>query len=198
MGGILSIASLFVLLIVTPMIRKKSPGPVLLKQERIGLNGRKFRMFSIRTMYMDAEKRMEEWRKTHPDVQKVSLAEDPRFIGNENGKTGIGVKIRNMGLDDFPKGFNVLLGQMSMVGTRAPSVEEWESYQFHHRARLATKPGITGLWQASGRSKTMSFEEATALDTEYIAKWSLFLDAKILFKTLFLKNEDNTHRQKGN
>ena len=127
-----------------------------------------------------------------PDVQKVSLAEDPRFIGNENGKTGIGVKIRNMGLDDFPKGFNVLLGQMSMVGTRAPSVEEWESYQFHHRARLATKPGITGLWQASGRSKTMSFEEATALDTEYIAKWSLFLDAKILFKTLFLKNEDNT------
>ncbi len=187
-GTILSLASLIVLLIVPPLIRKKSPGPVLLKQERIGLNGKKFRMYSIRTMYMDAEDRMQAWKKSHPDVKKVSIEEDPRFIGNENGKTGIGMKLRLLGLEDFPESFNVLLGQMSMVGTRAPSVEEWERYQYHHRARLATKPGITGLWQASGKSKTMSFEEATALDTEYIANWSLKLDWNILFKSASIGN----------
>ncbi len=187
-GLILSLASLIVLLVVTPLIRKKSQGPVLLKQERIGLNGKKFKMYSIRTMYMDAEERMKTWRKNHQDVKKISIEEDPRFIGNENGKTGIGMKLRLLGLEEFPQAFNVLLGQMSMVGTRAPSVEEWERYQYHHRARLATKPGITGLWQASGRSKTMSFEEATALDTEYIANWSLKLDWDILFKSASIGN----------
>lgn len=187
-SALLSLASILVLLIVTPLIKKKSPGPVLLKQERIGLNGKKFRMYSIRTMYMDADERMREWKKKNPDVQKVSIEDDPRFIGNENGKTGIGMKLRLLGLEDFPQAFNVLLGQMSMVGTRAPSIEEWERYQYHHRARLATKPGITGLWQASGRSKTMSFEEATALDTEYIANWSLKLDWDILFKSASIGN----------
>jgi lipopolysaccharide/colanic/teichoic acid biosynthesis glycosyltransferase len=90
-------------------------------------------------------------------------------------------------LDELPKGFNVLLGSMSLVGTRAPSVEEWEKYEFRHRARLSCKPGITGLWQASGKSRTMSFEEATVMDTEYIMNWSLGLDWRILFKTATLK-----------
>ena len=111
------------------------------------------------------------------------ITEDPRFIGNKNGHTGIGVFIRKSGLDDLPKGLNILKGEMSLVGTRAPSVAEWERYEYRHRARLACKPGLTGLWQASGRSRTMDFEEATALDTEYIANWSLRLDWKILFKT---------------
>ena len=112
---------------------------------------------------------------------------DPRIIGNENGKTGVGYFLRHYGFDELPKGFNVLFGTMSLVGTRAPSVSEWENYEFRHRARLACKPGITGLWQASGRSKTMSFEEATKLDTEYISNWSLGLDWRILFKTATLR-----------
>ena len=176
-GLFMSLAAGIVLLIVTPIIKLSSPGPVLLGQERIGLNGKKFKMYTIRTMYMDAEERLQNWN------EPLTLKTDPRFIGNENGKTGIGYFLRHWSLDELPKGFNVLFGSMSLVGTRAPSVSEWESYEFRHRARLACKPGITGLWQASGKSKSMSFEEATALDTEYIANWSLGLDWRILFKT---------------
>jgi len=181
-GLFMSILALIVLLIFTPIIKKCSPGPVLLKHERIGMNGKKFNMYTIRTMYMDAEKRMKEW------TGEITSKTDPRVIGNVNGKTGIGYFLRQWGFDELPKGFAVLLGVMSLVGTRAPSVAEWEDYKFHHRARLACKPGITGLWQASGKSKTMSFEEATALDTEYIANWSLGLDCRILFKTLGVEN----------
>lgn len=185
-GALLCIASIIVLLIVTPIIKIASPGPVLLKHERIGQNGKKFSMYTIRAMYMDADKRINEWYEKHPD-ERPELASDPRFIGNKDGKTGIGVAIRRLGLDELPKGFCILLGSMSLVGTRAPSVEEWESYEFRHRARLACKPGLTGLWQASGKSRTMSFEEATELDTEYIANWSLELDWSILFKTIAKK-----------
>ncbi len=193
-GFLLSIASGIVLLVISPVIKKASSGPVLLRQERIGRNGERFKMYSIRTMYMDAEERLNQWKKSHPDTKRISIEEDPRFIGNREGKTGIGVAIRRLGLEEFPMAFNVLRGQMSFVGTRAPSVEEWEHYQYHHRARLATKPGITGLWQASGRSRTMTFEEATALDTYYIANWSLRLDAKILFKSIFLWNKNDSSR----
>ena len=185
-GFFMSLAAGIVLLIVTPMIKKSSPGPVLLKLERIGLNGKRFRMYMIRTMYVDADNRLKDWQEKNPG-EKLTTRNDPRFIGNENGKTGIGVRIRKLGLDELPKGFNVLLGSMSLVGTRAPSVEEWEKYEFRHRARLSCKPGITGLWQASGKSRTMSFEEATVMDTEYIMNWSLGLDWRILFKTATLK-----------
>lgn len=185
-GFFMSLAAGLVLLIVTPIIKKSSPGPVLLKLERIGLNGKKFKMYMIRTMYTDADKRFNEWQEKHPG-EKLTVENDPRFIGNENGRKGIGARIRNLGLDELPKGFNVLLGSMSLVGTRAPSVSEWESYEYRHRARLSCKPGITGLWQASGKSKTMSFEEATKLDTEYIVNWSIGLDLRILFKTAKLK-----------
>ena len=181
-GLLMSIASLILLAIVTPIIRSVSPGPVLLKNERIGMNGKRFKVFAIRTMYMDAEQRLKDWQEKHGS-ERMTLKTDPRIIGNVDGKTGIGFFLRNWGLDELPKGFNLLLGSMSLVGTRAPSVAEWEKYEYRHRARLACKPGITGLWQASGRSKTMSFEEATALDTEYISNWSLGLDCRILFKT---------------
>ncbi len=134
-------------------------------------------------MYLDAESRLKNWQGT------LTPKTDPRIIGNKNGKTGIGYLIRKSGLDDLPKAFNVLLGSMSLVGTRAPSPEEWDRYEFRHRARLACKPGVTGLWQASGRSRSMSFEEATKLDTEYIANWSLSLDLKIVLKTLFVKHK---------
>ena len=114
---------------------------------------------------------------------------DPRIIGNEilpdgTRKTGIGEFIRRTSLDEFPQFFNVLMGQMSLVGTRPPTPDEWDRYEYHHRARLATKPGITGMWQVSGRSEITDFEEVVRLDTEYITNWSLALDMRILFKTV--------------
>ena len=86
-------------------------------------------------------------------------------------------------LDEFPHFFNVLFNQMSLVGTRPPTVDEWEKYKYHHRARLAFKPGITGMWQVSGRSKITDFEEVVRLDTEYINNWSVGLDIRILLRT---------------
>ena len=114
---------------------------------------------------------------------------DPRIIGNEElpdgtRKTGIGEFIRKTSLDEFPQFFNVLKGEMSLVGTRPPTPDEWEKYEYHHRARLATKPGITGMWQANGRSEITDFEKVVRLDTEYIQNWSLGLDIKILMKTV--------------
>ena len=114
---------------------------------------------------------------------------DPRIIGNEilpdgTKKTGIGEFIRKTSLDEFGQFYNVLRGDMSLIGTRPPTVDEWEKYEYHHRARLAIKPGITGLWQVSGRSEITDFEEVVRLDTEYITNWSPGLDLKILFKTV--------------
>ena len=100
--------------------------------------------------------------------------------------TGIGAFLRKHSLDEFPQFFNVLLGQMSLVGTRPPTVDEWEKYEYHHRARLTCKPGITGLWQISGRSLITDFEEVVKLDTKYIDEWSMSLDIKLVFKTIRL------------
>ena len=185
-----SLAALLIMGIVGPMIKKASPGPILFKQERIGKNGKRFMMYKIRSMYMDAEERkkglMEQNRVK--DGMMFKLDFDPRIIGNEilpdgTKKTGIGDFIRRTSLDEFPQFFNVLAGQMSMVGTRPPTVDEWNKYEYHHRARLAIKPGITGMWQVSGRSEITDFEEVVRLDTEYITNWSPALDIKILFKT---------------
>jgi lipopolysaccharide/colanic/teichoic acid biosynthesis glycosyltransferase len=191
-GGIaLSIVAVLAIIIIGPIIKIKSPGPILYKQERIGQNGRHFKMFKIRSMYMDADARkqelMEQNRVTSGMMFKLDF--DPRIIGNEQlpdgtRKTGIGEFIRRTSIDELPQGFNVLLNQMSLVGTRPPTVDEWEKYELHHRARLATKPGITGMWQVSGRSNITDFEEITRLDTEYIENWSIGLDIRILIKTV--------------
>jgi lipopolysaccharide/colanic/teichoic acid biosynthesis glycosyltransferase len=114
---------------------------------------------------------------------------DPRVIGNVElpdgtKKTGIGDFIRRTNLDEFPQFFNVLKGDMSLVGTRPPTPDEWEKYEYHHRARLATKPGITGMWQVSRRSEITDFEEVVKLDIGYIRNWSLGLDIKILLLTI--------------
>ena len=192
MGGlVLSLAALIAIVIVGPIIKLKSPGPILYKQERIGQNGRKFKMYKIRSMYMDADARKQELMSQNrvSDGMMFKLDFDPRIIGNEimpddTKKTGIGEFIRKTSIDELPQGFNILLGQMSLVGTRPPTVDEWEKYEFHHRARLATKPGLTGMWQVSGRSNITNFEDVTRLDTEYIENWSLGLDVKILLKTV--------------
>ncbi|MFR7713679.1 MAG: sugar transferase, partial [Blautia obeum] len=97
---------------------------------------------------------------------------------------GIGNFIRKTSLDEFPQFWNVLKGDMSLVGTRPPTVDEWEQYELHHRSRMSIKPGITGMWQASGRSDITDFEEVVKLDTEYIENWSIGLDCRILLKTV--------------
>lgn len=191
LGGIVgSIIALILMAVIGPKIKKESPGPVLFRQIRIGKNGKRFRFYKIRSMYMDAEERkkelMEQNRVSGGMMFKMDF--DPRIIGNKivDGKqvTGIGEKIRRASLDEFPQFFNVLKGDMSLVGTRPPTEDEWEKYKHHHRARLATKPGLTGLWQVSGRSAITDFEEVVRLDTEYINNWSIGLDLKILAKTV--------------
>ena len=148
-------------------------------------------------MYMDAEERKAELMKNNKmNGLMFKMDYDPRIIGSEkrgkDGKPkGIGNFIRKTSLDEFPQFWNVLKGDMSLVGTRPPTVDEWEKYELHHRIRMATKPGITGMWQVSGRSDITDFEEVVRLDTEYIEHWSIGLDIKILLKTVLavLKND---------
>ena len=191
-GGMIgSVFALIIMAIVGPMIKKASPGPILYRSERIGQNGKRFKMIKIRSMYLDADARKASLMEKNrvKDGMMFKLDFDPRIIGNEElpdgtRKTGIGEFIRKTSLDEFPQFFNVLKGDMSLVGTRPPTPDEWEKYEYHHRARLATKPGITGMWQVSGRSEITDFEEVVKLDTAYIQNWSLGLDLKILFKTV--------------
>lgn len=190
-GLIGSLIAVLIIIVVGPIIKKESPGPILFAQERIGQNGKRFKMLKIRSMYMDAEDRKKDLMAQNrvKDGMMFKLDFDPRIIGNEflpdgTKKTGIGEFIRKTSLDEFPQFFLVLLGTMSTVGTRPPTVDEWEKYEYHHRARLATKPGVTGMWQVSGRSEITDFEEVVRLDTEYITNWSLGLDLKILCKTV--------------
>ena len=140
-------------------------------------------------MYMDAEERKKELMKQNrvSDGLMFKMENDPRVIGSEKGPgKGIGNFIRKTSLDEFPQFFNVLKGDMSLVGTRPPTVDEWEKYELHHRARLAIKPGLTGMWQVSGRSEITDFEEVVKLDTKYISEWSFMLDIRILFKTVLI------------
>lgn len=189
--GCLITAILFVFL--APMIYAQSPGPIFFSQVRVGKNGRKFKMYKFRSMYMDAEERKKELMEQNrvKDGMMFKLDWDPRIIGSKKlpdgtVKKGIGNYIRDLSFDEFPQFFNVLKGDMSLVGTRPPTVDEWEKYELHHRARLATKPGITGMWQISGRSNITNFEDVVKLDTKYISEWSMGLDLKILLKTVLV------------
>ena len=193
-GGLLGcLLTLLITLFVGPAIYLKSPGPIFFSQERVGKNGKKFKMYKFRSMYMDAEERKAELMKQNrvSDGMMFKLDWDPRIIGSKKlpdgtVKKGIGNYIRDWSLDEFPQFFNVLKGDMSLVGTRPPTVDEWEKYELHHRARLAIKPGVTGMWQVSGRSNITDFDEVVRLDTEYIKKWSVRLDIKILLRTVLV------------
>lgn len=182
-----------IFLFVAPVIYINSPGPIFFSQVRVGKNGKKFKMYKFRSMYMDAEERKAELMKENKlgDGKMFKLDFDPRVIGNKilpdgTKKTGIGDFIRRTSLDEFPQFFNVLKGDMSIVGTRPPLVGEVNLYELHHRARLAIKPGITGMWQVSGRSDITDFEEVVRLDREYINNWNIGLDFKIMFKTVLV------------
>ena len=131
-------------------------------------------------MYMDAEeqkKKLMEQNKIK-DGMMFKMDDDPRII------KGIGYFIRKTSIDEFPQFLNVLKGDMSMVGTRPPTLDEWEKYSPRHRIRMATKPGLTGMWQVSGRSNITDFDEVVRLDEKYIREWSFGLDIRIIFKTI--------------
>lgn len=183
-GGILGcILTGIMFLFVAPCICVQSPGPIFFSQVRIGKNGKRFKLYKFRSMYMDAEERKKELMNQNrvKDGMMFKIENDPRIIG---GKRGIGNFIRNYSIDEFPQFWNVLKGDMSLVGTRPPTVDEWEKYDLHHRVRLSVKPGITGMWQVSGRSEITDFEEVVKLDKKYITEWRMGLDVKILFQTV--------------
>ena len=193
-GGL--VGALFTLLLIPPIglaIWLSDPGPIFFAQTRIGENGKKFQIYKFRSMYMDAEKRKKQLAKNsgQEDQLMFKLEHDPRIIGQKElpdgrWKKGVGGWIRDLSLDEFPQFFNVLKGDMSLVGTRPPTVDEWDRYEPFHRARMSTRPGITGLWQISGRSKIRDFDTVVRLDREYIENWSLRQDIYILFKTVWV------------
>ena len=190
LGGIVgSVITLLLAIFIGPIIKIKSPGPIFYKQERIGLNGRHFFMFKFRSMITNADDLKSSLLEQNriKDGMMFKVKDDPRII------PGIGEFIRKTSLDEFPQFFNVIKGDMSLVGTRPPTVDEWVKYKLEHRIRMSIKPGITGLWQINGRSKITDFNKVIEYDTKYINNWSLGLDLEILCKTirvLFIKRED--------
>ncbi|MDD6233293.1 MAG: sugar transferase, partial [Frisingicoccus sp.] len=178
-GGIVGcILTGILTVIIGPIIYVQSPGPIFFSQKRVGQNGRIFRIYKFRSMYPDAEERKKELMEQNKmKGHMFKMDNDPRIIP-------IGHFIRKTSLDEFPQFWNVLKGDMSLVGTRPPTVDEYEKYERHHKARLATKPGLTGMWQVTGRSDIVDFEEVVQLDMNYIQEWNLGLDIKIIFKTV--------------
>ena len=166
---------------VVPAILIEDGGPVIFKQKRVGKNGKYFYIYKFRSMYRDAEERRKKLMKEGGNEMEgamFKMKDDPRI-------TKVGKFIRKTSLDEFPQFFNVLKGDMSLVGTRPPMVDEYQQYSNHHKRRLSLKPGITGLWQTSGRSEITDFEEVVRLDCYYIDHWSILFDIKILLMTVF-------------
>lgn len=192
LGGIVGcLLTIVIFIFVAPFIFIESPGPIFFRQTRVGRNGKTFQMYKFRSMYPDAEKRKQDYMEKNEIDNNLmfKMDNDPRIIGRKrvgkNGKRGgIGFFIRKTSLDEFPQFWNVLKGDMSLVGTRPPTMDEWEQYDLPHRVRMSIKPGITGLWQVSGRSKITDFNEVVRLDYQYIVNWDLGEDIKILLKTL--------------
>lgn len=175
-----SIVTLLLTIVIGPLIKMESPGPIFFAQKRVGKNGRYFKMYKFRSMYEDAEERKKAlMERNQMDGFMFKMENDPRV-------TKIGRFLRKTSLDEFPQFFNVLKGDMSLVGTRPPTVDEFLQYHSYHKMRLSIKPGITGLWQISGRSDITDFEDVVRLDVKYINEWCLSLDIKILFKTIFV------------
>ncbi len=159
-------------------IKLQAPGPVFFSQIRIGKNGRPFKFYKFRSMYIDAEERKKELMASNEmDGLMFKMKDDPRIFP-------LGKFLRKTSIDELPQFWNVLKGDMSLVGTRPPTTDEFELYEAHHKARLSVKPGITGMWQAMGRSDITDFEEVVKLDTRYITEWSIGLDIYLLLLTV--------------
>jgi exopolysaccharide biosynthesis polyprenyl glycosylphosphotransferase len=162
------------------MIKITSPGPIFFKQVRVGRNGKRFILFKFRTMQEDAEKRKKELMvRNELDGAVFKMKNDPRV-------TRFGGFMRRFSLDELPQFMNILKGEMSIVGTRPPTPDEVCQYEKWHHRRISIRPGITGLWQVSGRNKISNFDDIVKLDLKYIDSWSLWLDLKIIAKTIFV------------
>ena len=161
-------------------IKADSPGPVLFSQVRIGRNGRRFKIYKFRSMYMDAEECKKELEKQN-EMQGLmfKMENDPRI-------TRVGKFIRKTSIDELPQFYNVLKGDMSLVGTRPPTEDEFEKYNQYYRRRISMTPGLTGLWQVSGRSEIENFDDVVKYDLQYIDNWSLTLDIRILLRTVYV------------
>ena len=171
-----------VMTLVALWVAVTSPGPIFYRQPRVGFKGRRFMLVKFRTMKVNAETQVHEAYLEHLIVSdrpmiKLDATGDPRLI--RGGKL-----LRATGLDELPQVFNVLRGEMSLVGPRPFFPGDLADYERHHFERLHVLPGITGLWQISGRSDVVDFEEVVRLDREYIENWSVFTDISILFRTL--------------
>ena len=178
-GGLIGcVIAALLFVILGPIIKIQSPGPILFKQKRVGRNGRIFNMYKFRSMYVDAEERKKElMEQNEMGSHMFKMDNDPRI-------TPIGRFMRRTSLDEFPQFYNILRGDMSLVGTRPPTVDEFNEYSYYHKKRLSFRPGLTGMWQVSGRNEITDFDEVVRLDVEYIDNWTLLLDIKILLKTL--------------
>lgn len=179
-GSIIGIIIMSICMIfVAPAIKLDSPGPIFFKQKRVGKGGRFFYIYKFRSMYVDAEERKRELAAEN-EMQGLmfKVTDDTRI-------TKVGKFLRKTSIDELPQFINVLKGDMSLVGTRPPTIDEFKQYAGHHKRRLTMKPGITGMWQAYGRNTVTDFEDVVKMDLQYIDNWSLSLDIKILFKTVF-------------
>lgn len=171
---------------VVPAIKIESKGPAVYSQIRVGRNGRRFKIYKFRSMYQDAdERKVALMSQNKMDGLMFKMDDDPRI-------TKVGRFIRKTSIDELPQFWNVLKGDMSLVGTRPPTMDEFDKYELHHKNRLSFKPGITGMWQATGRSDITDFEDVVKLDTEYIENWSIMLDIKLIALTVV-----NVLRKKG-
>lgn len=170
-----------IMLIAAIVIKIDSPGSVIFKQTRVGQNGRSFKIYKFRSMYIDAEERKKDLLELNELQGGVmfKIKEDPRI-------TKVGKIIRKLSIDELPQFFNVLQGSMSLVGTRPPTLDEVEKYKSGQWRRISIKPGITGMWQVNGRSNIDNFEEIVEMDLSYIDNWKLSLDIKIICKTILV------------
>lgn len=176
-AALLLVLTLPMMFVVAVVIKLDDGGPVFFRQERVKRGGETFRMWKFRTMVMNADEQWVQLAERHGDnVPQFKLRADPRV-------TRVGAVLRRLSLDELPQLFNVLTGSMSLVGPRPPLPRETQAYDAVARRRLLVKPGITGLWQVSGRSD-LSWEESVRLDLRYVQDWSLALDAAILWKTV--------------
>lgn len=172
------VITVFVGIFLAPVLLLESPGPLIFKQKRVGMNGRIFEFYKFRSMYADAEERKKELMEQN-EMQGLmfKMEDDPRV-------TKVGAFIRKTSIDELPQFWNVLKGDMSLVGTRPPTLDEYQRYSYYQKRRISFRPGITGLWQISGRSDITDFDEVVKLDLDYIDNWSLLLDIKIIVRTI--------------
>jgi exopolysaccharide biosynthesis polyprenyl glycosylphosphotransferase len=174
--ALLCLSPIFIITVI--WIKLEDKGPAFYKSKRVGSNYKVFDFYKFRSMYKDAEARKKELMASN-EVKGLmfKMEDDPRI-------TKVGKFIRKTSIDELPQFWNVLRGDMSLVGTRPPTVDEFEHYEAKHKCRLSMTPGLTGLWQISGRSDIKDFDEVVRLDMQYIDNWSILKDIKILILTV--------------